>query len=440
MIPSARLVWLLGGGLLLAVGVWLERLLGQDDTFFGALWAWNGMVVFAAGIDAALGWRVRLAATREVTSVLSVGRPNPVTIELASSSPRPLRVEPRDDGADQVIASGLPREIVVPPGGRASWRYHLVPSRRGAHRLGDLFLRVSTPMGLWRRQVRIDAGRSVRVYPDLLAVRTYEKLVREARDEAFTRVVRRRGGESEFERLREFTPDDDVRRIDWRASARRGTLIAREFQLERNQNVVFLLDVGRMMHAESGGLTHLDHALNATLMLGHVAARAGDHVGLAAFDGEVRSFVPPGGGPAASKRLIQATYDLFPSSQESDFRNLCFQLRRRLRKRSLLVLFSQVLDPESARELVPLVRMLTPTHLPLWVLFRDESVESLLERGGPSEEDLFVRGVAAGELLWRERAVEQMRAAGALVLHVRPQELTQQLIGRYLEVKSRQLL
>ena len=440
MIPTVRLAWLAAGGLVLALGAAVERLLELDAVFTGPFIAWNAAVLAVALADLALTWRVRIEAKRTVAQVLSVGRPNVATLQLQSRLRRTADVEVTDDGAMDVEVRDLPMKVRLRPGERASLRYHLFPHRRGSHPLGDLWLRVGSPLGLWRRQARVAAPQTVRVYPDLQAVRIYEKLVREAREERFTRATRRRGGESEFERLREYTRDDDVRRIDWRATARKGSVIAREYQLERNQNVVFLLDLGRLMTAETDGLSHLDHALNATLMLSHVSVRAGDHVGLVAFDGQLRTFVNPEGGPHAIKKIVRASYDLFPSLVEPDYRSVFTSVKSRLRKRSLLVLFTQVLDAATQKQLVPLIRSLSPTHLPLCVLFRDESVETLARASGEDETTLHVRGAAAGELLWRDRLVDDMKRAGALVLHVKPEELTQQLIARYLEVKSRQLL
>lgn len=440
MIPTARLAWLAAGGLLLALGVAVEKLLDLDALFTGPLVAWNAAVVAVAIADLSLVRKARIDARRNVAQVLSVGRTNVATLQVQSRLRRAVDLELTDDAAEDVEVRQLPAKLRLEPGQRATLSYQLFPRRRGSHELGDLWVRLSSPLGLWKRQLRVPAPFTVRVYPDLQAVRVYEKLVKEARDERFTRTTRRRGGESEFERLREYTRDDDVRRIDWRATARQGVPITREYQLERNQNVLFMLDCGRLMTAEAEGLSHLDHALNAMLMLSHVCVRAGDQVGLVAFDARMRSFVSPEGGPHALKKLVRASYDLFPSLVEPDYRAVFSAVKTRLRKRSLLVLFTQVLDAATQRELVPLVRSLSPTHLPLCVLFRDASVEALARSSDEDETSLHVKGAAAGELLWRNRLVEEMRAAGALVLHVRPEDLTQQLIARYLDVKSRQLL
>lgn len=440
MIPTARLAWLAAGGLLLALGVAVEKLLELEAMFIGPLVAWNAAVVAVAIADLSLVRKGAVEARRSVAQVLSVGRANVATLHVQSRLRRTVDLEIVDDAADEVEARLLPATLRLQPGQRATLTYLLFPRRRGAHALGDLWVRLTSPLGLWRRQVRVAAPFTVRVYPDLQAVRVYEKLVKEARDERFTRTTRRRGGESEFERLREYTRDDDARRIDWRATARKGEPITREYQLERNQNVLVMLDCGRLMTAEVEGLSHLDHALNAMLMLSHVCVRAGDQVGLVAFDARMRSFVSPEGGQHALKKLVRASYDLFPSLVEPDYRAVFTTVKTRLRKRSLLVLFTQVLDAATQRELVPLVRSLSPTHLPLCVLFRDRSVEALVRSTAEDETSLHVKGAAAGELQWRQRLVEEMRAAGALVLHVHPEELTQQLIARYLDVKSRQLL
>lgn len=440
LVPTFRLALLAAVGLVPAAVAAVLRLLGADEDFLGVLLAWDVGILLLAVLDALSGrdWPVEVA--RQVPPVLSVGRSNPVELELRSRTARPLRVTVHDDGAQDVLVEGLPATVELPPHQTVTLRYHLRPRRRGAHRLEDVWLRTPTRLGLWSRQVVLPAPQDVRVYPDLQAVRQYELLAREAREERFTHAIRRRGGESEFERLRDYTPDDDVRRIDWRATARRGTPIAREFQLERNQHILFALDTGRLMSAESDGLSHVDHALNALLMLAHVSLRAGDQVGLLAFDADTRAFLPPEGGPRGARRLIQASFDLFPSLVETDYRAALAPLRVRLRKRALVILLTQVLDEARREELLPVVRALQPTHLPLVVLFRDASIEALLQPNLADPLDLYTRGPAAAEVQRRERLAEDLRRAGAHVLHVHPRELTQRLLARYLEIKSRQLL
>lgn len=435
MIPSRRLV--LAAALPLALS--LAALF--DGTLLWPMLAVDAAIVVVAAVDALLGAPRLLQARRQVSRVLSVGRDNAVTVEIASRARRRLRVRLVDDLPPELPGAGLPAEVTVPPRGRAELTYHVRPSRRGSLRLGDHHLRHLTPLGLWWRQLAAPAADEVRVYPDVRQVRTYDLLARQNREALMARAARMRGGETEFERLREHLRDDPYRHIDWKATARRQKLIVREHQKERDQTVVCVLDAGRLMTAETRGLTHFDHALNATLMMGHVAARAGDQIGLVAFDHQVRAYLPPAAGPRATERLITAAYDLQPAMVDTDFGVAFDLLSRRLRKRALVVVFTQVVDDVSAGRLLAFMRGLPRRHLALAVLFRDADVDRLVELGAaPFELDLYVAGAAAETALWRERLVRDVKAGGAMVIHAPPERVTPALVNEYLQIKAKQLL
>jgi uncharacterized protein (DUF58 family) len=400
-----------------------------------------GIALLAAG-DAWLGRRVLLRVEREPPRIFSVGRANLVRLHLYSAARRSLAVQVNDDCALGLVVEGLPKTVAVPATGHALVTYHVRPSRRGLYELADHHLRWPTPLGLWWRQMHVASRHPVRVYPDVQAVRSYELLARQSLENRLVRTVRLRGGENEFEALRDYQRDDDYRAIDWKATARRGKLITREYQQERNQSVLCMLDCGRLMTAETLGLSQLDHALNAVLMLSHVATRAGDQVGLLAFDTCVRAFLPPQGGRRAAQRVVAASYDIHAEVVETDFEAAYGFLSQRLRKRSLVVLFTQVVDEVSARSVVRTVHGLGPRHLALCVLFRDETLDAMAEpHGGASKPaDLYQRAAAAEAILWRDHLVRDLQEAGALVLHVSPRKLTLTLINRYLRIKAQRLL
>ncbi|MCA9638517.1 MAG: DUF58 domain-containing protein, partial [Myxococcales bacterium] len=312
MIPSRLLVLLMLGPLALALLTLVDRALLSNVLLVDAALA------LIAGVDALLGWGRRVEVRREVRPVLSVGRPNPVTLHLRSRAGRDLEVDVSDDTFAEAAREGLPARVHLPAGGEASVRYLLTPRRRGAYHLGAHTVRYPTPLRLWIRQQRIRADDEVRVYPDVQAVRAYELLARQDRAHAMTRASRRVGGASEFERLREYSRDDEFRAIDWKATARRQKLIARQYQIERGQTIALMIDAGRLMSAEVQGLPLFDHALNASLMLAHVAARGGDRVGLLAFSDRILAALPPAGGRSATVRLVQATYDVHPELVEPD--------------------------------------------------------------------------------------------------------------------------
>ncbi|MEZ4241698.1 MAG: DUF58 domain-containing protein [Myxococcota bacterium] len=239
-----------------------------------------------------------LHASRAYAPVQVVGRPFDVTLRLWSTGPsrggaRRRRVRLTD--APPGDAEGLPAEGVLEPNGAVEVRYPLTIARRGQHTFGDLTARVRSPLGLWERQVRFEVPGVVRSYPDFARLRELGLRGRASEQRVPVRARRRPGGENEFQRLRPYVPGDPYRHIDWKATARKRDFVTREFGQESNQNLVFLLDCGRMMSARTGaqhgeqGIAVFDHALNAAVRRGQVALGHGDRVGLLAFDREVRA-------------------------------------------------------------------------------------------------------------------------------------------------------
>lgn len=418
----------------------LSLVLLVDPGLWPALLGVNGVLVVMAIFDAVISQKKLISVERELPEVLSLGRPNVVRVRLRSRSARRLRVEVNVDLFADAEAPDLPLTCQLERRGAKALKFHLEPHTRGAYTLGDTWLRYGSVLGLWVRQYRVPAQDEVRVYPDLQQVRQFELLARQNRELALARATRLKGGESEFARLRDYTRDDEYRSIDWKATARRQKLTAREYQLESNQNVVFMLDAGRLMTANVAGLSQFDHSLNAALMLAHVASRGGDQVGLVGFDTAVRAFVRPVSGPHATSRLIRAAYDLHPRLVESDYDAAFAQVAIRQRQRSLLVLFTQVNDNTVARTLLAQTRALLRLHLPLIVLFRDTDIDALLENPAKTDLDLYRQGAAAELARWRSALIGDLKSAGALVLDVAPHKLTGHLINTYLQIKARHLL
>ncbi len=439
MIPARALVLLAIGPLILSMATLFDRSLLTVTLGVDAL------IVIVAALDALVAYKPLVTVTRQAPNVFSVGKPNPVTLEVRSRARRRLAVQVGQDLFSDAISEGLPATAQVAPSGRAQLKYRVVPQRRGAYELGDHFVRYPSPLGLWIRQIRLPARSPVKVYPDIQAVRAYELAAMKDRSLSGVRAARQRGGESEFERLREYRREDEFRSIDWKATARHSKIIAREYQLERNQNVLFLLDSGRLMTAEVGGLSLFDHALNATLMLSHVASRAGDHVGLLAFGDEVKSFAPPAGGSKAAARIVQAAYDLQAELTETSYAAAIEHVGVKVKKRTLVVLFTQLVDDVSVAELLRLLRGLLPRHLPLIVPFRDVEVEALAlgteaDSAPWDEQGPYLRAAGAELITFRDKLLREVKRRGAMVLDCPPTDLTPALINKYLEIKARHLL
>lgn len=398
-----------------------------------------GLLLLAA-LDLMLSSKRLVTARREAPEVMSLGRHNTVHLTVRSIAARTLALKITADLFEEATSPDLPLHLALRARQSKRLKFTVVPSKRGAYELGDHWIRYPSLLGLWVRQYRLRVRHSVKVYPDLQQVRQFELLARQNRELSLVRATRLKGGESEFARLRDYTRDDEFRSIDWKATARRQKLTAREYQLESNQNIVFMLDAGRLMTATVAGLSQFDHALNATLMLSHVATRGGDQVGLVGFDSTVRAFVRPSSGPQASGKLVRAAYDLHPRLVESDYDHAFAQVALRQRKRSLLIVFTQVVDNRVAHTLLKQTRALLKLHLPLIVLFRDTDADALLEQSATSDLMRYQQGAAAELARWRGSLIGDLKGAGALVLDVAPQRFTAKLINTYLQIKARHLL
>lgn len=434
MVPTRRFVVLAFVATAIALAAGLVP--GVDAAWI----ALDGVIVVLVAIDVLAGRGRRIAAERRAPQILSVGRANTIAITLHNESDRALRGTVMDDPIAEADVAGLPGTFELAPHASAVLRYDLTPARRGERRLGAITVRYALPAGMLERQERIELPEDVDVYPDVHAARELEMLRRKGREDARLGSLRVRGGDTEFERLRPYQRGDDIRHVDWRASARRDDLVVRQYQAESDQNVVFAIDVGRGMRGESGGITSIDRALSAALLTADVALRGGDKAGLFTFDAAPRSFLRPTGGRAGGRKLTRAAYALDAGLSATDYRAAMVYLKTHVKARSLLVLFTNLLDPRGAKDLAAAVKSLVPRHVPLCVLMRDPEVEELALAPVASDDDLFVRAAAGESLVWRDGIVRALEAAGALVLDARPEDVTPRLVRRYLEIKARRLL
>ncbi|MFO0809512.1 MAG: DUF58 domain-containing protein [Gemmataceae bacterium] len=346
----------------------------------------------------------------------------------------------RGDGVS--AAPALPMlSGIVPANGERHWDYEAKPLARGRYTWGPLALRYQSLLGLWEIGRTFDEPSEVRVYPNLVELQRYHLLAAANRLEAAgIRKVRPRGTALEFESLRDYATGDDVRQIDWRASARRGRLIVRQQQAERNQTVLLLLDCGRLMNAREGGVSKLDHAVNAALLLAHVALARGDRVGLATFSHKVHAWLTPRGHTSQNRMIAEALYDLHGDYTESDH-GRCLQLvSARHPKRALLVVLTDFVDATTASDMVAHLRHAGRRHLLLFTALKDAFLERAAAAAPTTVADGF-RTTSAIELL-RERAevLEQVRRLGAFVIDAPPDAVAPPLLNQFVEIVSRGLV
>jgi uncharacterized protein (DUF58 family) len=317
---------------------------------------------------------------------------------------------------------------------------HIRPGRRGTLRIDQLWLRWRGPMRLIEGTRRFPIARSVAVVPNIHPARG-DALALYFRDALFGTKSQRDAGEgAEFESLREYSPGLDSRFIDWKHSARHRKMLVREFRTERNHPIILAFDTGHLMREPVDGIPRLDHSLNAGLLLARVAIAADDLVGAYSFDSRARLFLPPSRGIHAFRRIQQSSAALAYTADETNFTLGIAELQTRLRRRSLIVLFTDFIDTITAELLVENVRRLSARHLLMFVTLRDRLLPDLFEAPPASDSDI-ARAVLAADFL-RERSIvlEKLERLGIHCIDVPANQLTTALLNRYLLIKQRGLL
>lgn len=382
-------------------------------------------------------WEVR----RRHDERLSLAAWNPVTVTVSlRGGRRPVRLWLRDEPPPTFGIAESERILagVLVPGEDLRLVYRLRPPRRGDYRFGDLNLRWESSLRLFRRQARFPAAEAVKVYPNLADVRKYDLLLRQNRLwELGLRNARLLGSGNEFERLRDYGPDDEYRRINWKATARRGKPIAVEYETERSQNLMAVLDVGRMMRSPVGDVAKLDYAINAVLLLAYVAVQKGDKLGLLTFADRPGLWLTPRGGKGQFLRMLEALYRVDGQPVEPDYTAAFSYLAAKQARRSLVLLFTDLTGSTGAEALVAGLIRLGRQHLPLLVTIADPTVQRLARAAVVDSRSLYERTVAAQLLDERRLTLDRLRAQGVATLDVPADELSVAVIDKYLELKAR---
>jgi uncharacterized protein (DUF58 family) len=400
-----------------------------------------GWLLLGAGaLDLLLAWRLPMPELRRrVQGTLALGVWTEVKLRLINPDALPRRVRVFDGTPSEGELRGLPRDVRVPGGGHADFHYRWKPRRRGTWTFEPAHLQIASPLQLWWLLRRGADAHEVRVYPNFAEVKKYAALATGHRLTMLGVHQRRRRGEgSEFHQLREYRDGDSLRQIDWKATARMRRLISREYQEERDQQVVLVLDCGRRMRAMDGELSHFDHSLNSALLLAHVALRDGDAVGLMSFAGDDR-WVPPGKGAPALNRMLEALFDLEPSLSATDYLAAAERLMTRLRKRSLVVIITNLRD-EDDDTLAPAMAMLRRRHRVLLASLRERELDEALAKPVRDLDEALLHGAIHEYLDQRRLAFQHLASQGLRALDLLPDQLPLALVNRYLELKRAGLM
>jgi uncharacterized protein (DUF58 family) len=440
MIPSRRVYLLLLLGIAIASA--LAIIFGQQISLIGTL-LFDSVVLGLAVWD---GQRVkanRVKVTRYPLQRLSIGRDNPVVVSVESGN-QVSKIRLRDYYPLEFEVSSPTLEASLEPNTSQELTYSIHPDSRGEFEWGDIQVRQLGAWGLAWHDWKVPASQKVAVYPDLVGLRSLS--IRLTLENTGTmRRAQRIGMGTEFAELREYGVGDDTRLIDWKATARRSRPLVRVLEPEREQTLIILLDRGRLMTAQVQGLKRFDWGLNATLSLALAGLHRGDKVGIGVFDREVTTWIPPERGQHQLSKLIERLTPIQPVLLEPDYVGAVTKLVNQQTRRALVVLITDIVDVTASAELLAALVRLRPRYLPFCVTLRDPQVDRLahtppatLDRGGVAA--TYARAVALDLFAQRQVAFAQLKQKGVLVLDAPANQISEQLVDQYLQLKARNLL
>lgn len=437
--PAPALVWacvaLAALGLAVHVG-WLPPM------------AWLGAVALLVALALFDAWRLRVAPVPEVARALPEAWPIGVEREVE------LRIEhygrrqrvtvhdlhPGDWDAHRTEDDGeMPRTLVLGRDSVSTLRYRLKPEVRGNFTFAGTQLRLASPLGLWRQSCVVGTPQQVRVFPNFAPLAGFALFSAEQASRLVGAHIKRRRGEgTDFHQMREYRVGDSMRQIDWKATARARKLISREYQDEKNQQLLMVVDTGRRMLAHEGGLSHFDRALDATLVVSYIALKRGDAVGLFTAGGEQR-WVSPQRGMGAIDTLLRASYDLQPAPVATDYLAAATELALRQRRRALVMLVTNLRD-EDIEDVLGAVRMLQKRHLVVVASLRERDLDEALDQPVSDVRSAVRAAAAARYIAQRAAAHDLLRNHRVSVLDVTCEQLPAALVEQYLTIKRSGLL
>lgn len=435
MIPRSGLFSALIGLALVALGAAFEPRLTP------AWWTGMAIVALLASIDAVLAWQSPLPLVeRRLPRSMSLATWTTVHLTVSNQvARRALRSIVYDFHPQSFTVRDIPAAIEVAPGQFVDLAYDVRPTERGAFEFAGTEVRIGSAFGFWWRRVRLPVSDVVRVYPNYS---TIKKLLAYEVDNhlqlAGVRMSRRRGEGIEFHQLRDYREGDSLRTIDWKATSRMSRLIAREYQDERDQQVVFVIDAGRRMLARDAELSHFDHALNAMLLMSYVALRQGDAAGVMTV-GEERRWLKPRKGMDAVNGLLNHVYDVQPEPIEIDYVAAATDLAVRQRRRSLVVLLTNVRE-EDSEDLRTAADLLRRRHLVMLASLRERALDDIIERPVAGFDAALDYAATSRYLQDRRESQKLLRAKGVFVEDCLSDDLPAAITSRYLAIKRAGML
>ena len=379
---------------------------------------------------------------RILPDTFSNGDANKVEIVIKNRYPFKARLNVIDEVPEQFQTRNFLQRVVLGGGTEEKIIYHLRPVERGEYQFRAINAFVKSPIGFVVRRVCIDANQMVKTLPSYLSLRQFELLAHSNNlAEAGTKKIRKIGASLEFEQIKEYVTGDDIRSINWKATARKGgQLMINNYTDERSQQVYCIIDKGRVMKMPFEGMTLLDYAINATLILSKVALIKQDRAGLLTFAEDVGHFLPASRNASQMGNILEILYNQQTNFRESSYEKLYALIRTRITQRSLIILFTNFESLSGLQRQLPYIRSIARNHLVVVVFFENTELRQLTESPADNIESLYIKTIAEKFVYEKKLIVKELRQHGIFTILTAPQNLTVDTVNKYLELKARQAI
>ncbi|MBZ4675906.1 MAG: hypothetical protein JG782_525 [Anaerophaga sp.] len=382
-----------------------------------------------------------LEGSRQLPPRFSNGDVNNVSVELMNFLPVRIRCEVIDELPPQFHIRNFYRKGWLSPGETWSFTYSLRPVERGEYHFGNLNVYISTRQGFLSRRIMAASPAMVKVYPSFVQMRKFEIMaISDRLSEVGIKKVRKYGHQMEFDQIREYTKGDDIRTINWKATARRAQLMVNQYQDEKSQQVFSLIDMGRTMKMPFNGTSLLDYAINTSLVLANIAMLKHDKAGLITFNEKVRGILPAHREPHHLQTIMEMLYNQQTGFLEHNLEALYAVVRHKIPQRSLLVLYTNFESLKSAHREMPFLRRLASNHLLMVVFFENTEIEKLIHNQAGDVEDIYRQTIAEKFMFDKKLIVKELERNGIHAILSKPGKLTVATINKYLEFKARDLI
>ena len=404
-----------------------------------SLFALMGLVV----LDIWMLYRLKegVWAQRNTPEKFSNGDPNPIQLALENRYPHEVRLSVVDEAPVQFQLRDMNFQTPLAAGEQKTLQYELRPVERGEYHFGALNVFVSAPLGLLRRRYRFDQAQMVPTYPSYIQMRKYQLMAISNRlTEVGVKKIRRLGHTTEFEQIKEYVRGDDYRTVNWKATARTGKLMVNQYNDERAQNVFSLIDMSRVMKMPFEGMTLLDYAINATLVISNIAIYKHDKAGLISFAERISSSVPASNKAIQMSLIQEVLYNQQTQFLEADYGRLYAYIRRKISHRSLLILYTNFESLTAMRRQLPYLVKISKQHLLVVIFFENTALRDLLRSRPESTEEIYIKTIGENFDFEKKQIVLELEQHGIAAILTPPEQLTVNTVNKYLELKSRGMI